>query len=207
MAKKFKCHGCNKSYLRIHEYFNKNKHRKDGLDYFCRNCSKKRSLKWANNNRDRMKKNRKIRIERKIKNGECITCPNKSLKYNKNYCLKCWFTHISMNHFNTRKCWSKIKNIAEKQKYKCTYTGVKLVPGFNMSLDHKYPKSRYLNKFFDMKNLQWVVYDVNMKKGHYTHEEFLNVCKLIYENLNLSKRRLNKNMSITNLSTRIKGVK
>lgn len=64
----------------------------------------------------------------------------------------------------------------------CPFTGVKLIPGKNLSLDHKKPISRYPELAFTPSNLQWVCRAYNMAKHNLTGSEFRKLCKQILQN-------------------------
>jgi len=82
---------------------------------------------------------------------------------------------LSRRHFGSSKYWKQLYNLAIDQDFICSYTGEQLIPSLNMSLDHKNPKIRK----FDIDNLHWTTYHVNIAKNKLTHEEFLQLCKLI----------------------------
>lgn len=61
----------------------------------------------------------------------------------------------------------------------CPYTGEKLYPGVNVSLDHKNPVSRFPKQAFIAKNLQWVSKRYNIAKNDLTDDEFAILCKKV----------------------------
>ena len=64
----------------------------------------------------------------------------------------------------------------------CPFTGVKLIPGKNLSLDHKKPLSRYPELAFTASNLQWTSRAYNSAKHNLTSAEFRKLCKRILQN-------------------------
>lgn len=77
-------------------------------------------------------------------------------------------------------------NVFISQNKKCPYTGI------DLSLDCKDVSSRTpLNSSLDRidsklgyikGNVQWVYKPINVFKGTFSHEEFINLCKLVYNN-------------------------
>lgn len=68
------------------------------------------------------------------------------------------------------------------QDYRCAYTGIKLIPALNASIDHKIPLSTDADQYHKIENLQWVCLDINTMKRNHSEEVFLKYIKLIYEN-------------------------
>lgn len=77
---------------------------------------------------------------------------------------------------------NELKVLLEKQDYKCAYTGIKLIPALNASIDHKIPLSVDSEQYQKIENLQWVCLDINTMKRNHSEEDFLRYIKLIYEN-------------------------
>lgn len=105
----------------------------------------------------------------------CPYCTKKSVAGR--YCLSHWFGNVSYNHFLTRTKADVLKALWEKQKGRCAYTGEKLVPGVNASLDHIEPTS--VGGSLEPGNLQWVTKTVNRVKTSLGHREFIRLCKKI----------------------------
>jgi 5-methylcytosine-specific restriction endonuclease McrA len=63
----------------------------------------------------------------------------------------------------------------------CPFTGVKLIPGKNIHLDHKIPRSRRPDLAYKLSNLQWVSDKYNKAKGTMTDKQFLKFCKTVLE--------------------------
>jgi hypothetical protein len=112
---------------------------------YCVGCSTKR-----------VDQNRK-RSKRAISNNVCGYCcqrPNEMPDEN-NFplCAECYFRRTSKNHFGTELCWEALKHKMEQQNYLCPYTGEKLILGYNASLEHRYPKSRFPDLKDDLDNI------------------------------------------------------
>ena len=134
----------------------------------CKKCDKIYTRKWQVENPE------KVKLQ-----GE---------KYNKIHRTKIKQRKRNCNLKNTYNITEQdYQKILIKQDYKCAYTNNKLIPRINMTLDHKIPISRdpELAKCID--NVHWVIYSVNVFKNYMTHNEFLQICKTIYENLELNK--------------------
>ncbi len=165
-----RCARC-KNFLPIEE-FNKNKSFKDGYSHYCRKCMNSyRRERWKDWKQDKI--HQRNQYKRRVSLDLCPQCAEKSLK-NIILCIDCWFKRVSYHTFSTSKKWKQIKKIAEKQNYTCVYTGKKLIPGTNMSIDHKIPK--FLNGSNKLKNLQWTLKKVNIAKNKLTHKDFIQMC-------------------------------
>lgn len=96
-------------------------------------------------------------------------------------CIECWYKDVARNNLKGVDQWQDLKKLLENQGFKCAYSGVILIPGDNASVDHKTPRSRGgLNV---IENLQWVSKKINSMKGDFTHSEFVELCKIIAQNV------------------------
>ena len=75
----------------------------------------------------------------------------------------------------------KLYDQLEKQKYKCFYTGVVLIPGENAGLDHLKPGSKNPDLTNDLNNVVWCDKRINNMKGNFSYEEFIEICKKILD--------------------------
>lgn len=89
-------------------------------------------------------------------------------------CMPCWFACAGQS---IRGNGTMLQQIFEEQQRCCAYSGELLIPGVNMSLDHKLPRSRGGTN--NTTNLQCVTRRVNLMKADMTHEEFLALCRAI----------------------------
>lgn len=158
--------------------FSKNKTKKDGLDNYCKKCASERTLNWISNNKEKHKNNQIKARRKRIKKGLCRHCLKKSLEHS-DLCLDHWYRKVSRNHFKIEKYWKELKDIAEKQSYKCVYTDEILIPGLNMGLDHKKSQKNNPELKDDIANLQWVTKKINVIKNELSHHEFIDLCNAI----------------------------
>jgi hypothetical protein len=66
--------------------------------------------------------------------------------------------------------------ILEKQDFKCPYTGLKLVPGENASLDHIKPVSKFPELACEISNVEWVHKKINWMKMDWDKQDFIDFC-------------------------------
>jgi len=86
------------------------------------------------------------------------------------------FDHITSEELHTL----SLKLVKRLQAHPiCPYTGIKLIPGVNIALDHKMPVSRQPELMFSIRNLQWVSKTYNRAKHDMTDQEFYDFCQLI----------------------------
>lgn len=110
------------------------------------------------------------KIYRKKRNvGECAQC-NQQATIGV-LCEKHWFCHISKAHFGHIKNAKLLKDLLEKQAYRCPITGRLLTPGVNTSIDHIVPRSKGGSN--DFNNLQWVDYNANVAKAELSLDELI----------------------------------
>lgn len=121
------------------------------------------------------KTNWKEHYANKKKQGLCAHCKEKATVGI--LCLKCWFRNVSSNHFGTRKFGDFLKELLEKQSNECFYSGEKLTPGINASLDHLDPLTR--DGSLSLDNVRWVSSKVNRMKTDMTDVEFITMCREI----------------------------
>jgi len=101
------------------------------------------------------------------------------MEHSASYCERHWLEGVSCHNLGTVIHWETLRNIAKQQEYKCAYSGKRLVPGLNMSLDHKQPIAGYPELANDVNNVQWVTWDVNRAKGTLSHDEFISLCTAV----------------------------
>ena len=71
--------------------------------------------------------------------------------------------------------WGKLR----AQRYACPYTGDRLIPGVNASLDHIKPVSLYPELARSIDNVEWVTLDVNLAKRTLDSEQFIALCRRV----------------------------
>lgn len=111
----------------------------------------------------------------------CIKCGKPSIEHSTQYCLFHWANVIG----NTCKRYDKVfaqqlLDKLEAQEYRCAISGVKLIPGYNASIDHIVPRSKG-GLLDDLDNLWWVTMDVNFAKRQMLTDEFVEFCKMIVD--------------------------
>ena len=98
-------------------------------------------------------------------------------------CNDCWFKRESQFNTGSKHMWQAIKQLLEKQEYKCAYSGRHLIPGVNASLDHIVPIAKGGSN--DITNLQWVDKQINTRmKFGLSHQEFMSLLHQIISYIN-----------------------
>lgn len=108
----------------------------------------------------------------------CTNCSRQRLETSSYLCEAHWFMKIAKSN-GIKNGGPAVKKIIEDQSYTCPYTGKKLVPGLNASIDHKNPRSRFPDSWNRIENIEWVDIYVNSAKREMTKEEFINFCRTI----------------------------
>jgi hypothetical protein len=179
---------------KINEYCRKRYHNMPGL-------KEKRRQQWHDNKEKNKAQLRKRYHDRKI-SGQCVNCLEMALP-NLTVCLKHYFYTVSNSHFSTSKYWQHLMQIAEQQKYICPYSGQQLIPGINMSLDHKLPKSRFPEKQNDLDNLQFCDLYVNNAKHIMTEKEFIIFIDRLYNYIHKNFHNVELTLPISEVIDRI----
>ena len=123
------------------------------------------SRNWTNRNREK---------------GLCYDCSEPPIPGSNCWCEKHWLMQAAWRAgVKGKESWVKIKEILERQNYKCPYTGRNLVIGKNASIDHIKPKSLFEDQMGNIENLEWVDIEVNRAKRTLSKDEFIALCKLI----------------------------
>ena len=181
-----KCEKCGKEHPATLEFFNPRYNGKRPslgpiyLSRKCRDCNKKYANEYSKKNNARVKINaRRSRDNHKLKKL-CRRCNGTPLE-NSQLCEKHWFMGMARNAGlqESIKDGALVKKVLEDQNYTCPYTGEKLVPGLNCSLDHKLPRSRYPELTNDISNLEWTTILVNRSKYTMTKEEYITFIQTI----------------------------
>jgi hypothetical protein len=160
-------------------HFHKNRASHDGVSGSCKPCSKERVRQWADKNRDHIRrKQSEWRGRRKVA-GLCGNCNEPSLGSGVRQCEKHWYGGVALGRLGDSRLGPHLRELAERQGFRCVYTGGSLVPGVNMSLDHIYPTSRFPHLAGEITNVQWVTKKMNTMKGARTHDEFVDLCRRI----------------------------
>ncbi len=118
--------------------------------------------------------------------GCCLGCGGPRSDGQKK-CETCVLKAVSSQVFGTFHRWQDLKDLFVRQGGKCSYTGVDLVISearrsdqrFVASLDHKIPRS--LGGADEIENLQWVSWLANRAKTNMTHEQFVELCRVVVQ--------------------------
>lgn len=94
------------------------------------------------------------------------------------FCLTHWFKNIGVSHgLGNKRGIALLRQLWNEQKGRCAVTGELLVPGITASIDHAIPKSK--GGLSNKENLRWVLLNINRAKWDMTHDEFVEVCRLV----------------------------
>jgi len=185
-----KCEKCSNEYPATVGFFNPRYNGRNPssdivyLSRKCRECNRIYLNQYNASRRDIIRKNAKrSRTKHKLKNL-CKRCNNKRLEHSQ-MCESHWFISIARNAGLRESIEDGllIKKILEKQNYICPYSGEKLVPGLNCSLDHVKPRSRYPELEKDPSNLEWTTILVNRSKYNMTKEEYYDFIKTVHNHI------------------------
>ncbi len=137
--------------------------------------------RWRQNNKERKNQYQRAWLVDRKEKRICAKCSNPVLKNHSSLCEIHWYKKVAERNTGSTKNWEFLKKLAEKQNYLCPYSGEKLIPGVNMSLDHKYPVSRFPDYEHNLENVQWVSIKINQIKRDLTHDEFIVLVKQIWD--------------------------
>ena len=130
----------------------------------CYNCNKRRT------------ENRKQKYKEWKEKGLCNQCGKETIK-GKNQCEKHYLMQVSLDRLGSRKYWKELKELIEKQNYKCALTGDIISFNDNIELDHILPTSRKGTN--ELSNVRWVTKQANRLKQNLTDIELKELCKKI----------------------------
>jgi hypothetical protein len=120
----------------------------------------------------------KARIKRRRRKQLCTSCGAARPPF-RSVCVRCWFGRIAATNLRCYGRRDELYELFKSQKGKCAYTGRRLIPGKNTSLDHKMPRSR--RGSHKAENLHFVHKKINTIKRDLSHEEFIGLCRQIAE--------------------------
>lgn len=123
----------------------------------------------------------KASAEKRKAEGVCYSCARPKLEHGLR-CERCFYAGIAMGANLSRKLWTELKAIAERQSFRCAYSGVTLIPGDNMSLDHSIPKTapNYPGDSV-LENVVWCTRRVNVAKNNMDLDEFFAMCNAVVQ--------------------------
>ena len=94
-------------------------------------------------------------------------------------CENCVMKQMAYCHLGSASRWQELDALLKRQKGRCAYTGVKILPGINASIDHIHPRSLYPERARDVKNMRFVDRRVNQAKNNMTLPQFVRMCKSV----------------------------
>jgi hypothetical protein len=126
---------------------------------------------------------RKSREKKLLKVNNTNTCMSCELPRvgSANYCLKHYINHKVKSSLKGYSA-TLIPDLIEKavvQDMKCILTGVPLIPGDNMSLDHIKPQVKYPELTNEISNLVWVDLAANRAKRETSMIDYIKQCEAI----------------------------
>lgn len=108
--------------------------------------------------------------------GICSHCSKPAMKKR---CKSCWTKDLLRKHGIDTNLWEVFWRKLEEQSFKCFYTGIKIIPEENASLDHVIPKVKGGTN--DLDNLVWCDRKINSFKNDNDYESLIKICQLILE--------------------------
>jgi hypothetical protein len=121
------------------------------------------------------------RLARKQAEGECAECRDPILAPTR-YCRRHWIGNFLRHCRIPQSRHGEFWDMLTAQDFRCYYTGVRLVPGVNASLDHRIPTSRGGSRT-DIDNCVWCDIKINAFKNDLTEAEFLERCRAVVARL------------------------
>ncbi len=125
--------------------------------------------------RDREKKRNKIANDM----GICCQCRKADQLQHASVCKTCYLKTKSRNNLGDSSHWQELLVLLELQGWLCPYTGDKLVLGFNDSVDHKFPRTKFPEQSTNILNLEWTTRGINQMKADRTKDEFVSIIRQI----------------------------
>ena len=171
------CNVCGECFVVSSDHFHHTRSTGDGFMNTCKTCRK--AHRKARYTRDKTKElaAQAVRYKDKKSKGLCVTCGKQALTGGV-FCEYHWMARVARLYLDGSFTKALLEK-AKKQKYRCPYTGEQLFPGINMSLDHKYPVSRFPERAKELSNVHWVSAAVNAAKSDLTEEEFFHLCEKV----------------------------
>ena len=147
-----------------------------GLCIECSNPTTGLRCNICNKRRAEYRKRKKIEWK---ENCLCNQCGKETIK-GKNQCEKHYLMQVAIDRLGTSKFWKDLKQLIEKQNYKCFLTGDDISFESDIDLDHIIPITRGgKNK---LSNVRWVTRQANRLKNNLTDDELKVLCLKIIQN-------------------------
>lgn len=122
--------------------------------------------------------------------GVCVKCGDVCLPDHSLFCEGCWWQNVGSKTFGHKSGVQILRRIWTRQDGLCAYTGEKLIPGKNASVDHITPV--FHAGATTEENLQWVTRQINLMKSSMPHKEFLAMCRKV---LDVAQQKQSNNFS------------
>jgi hypothetical protein len=117
------------------------------------------------------RKKLKAAYRTKLKEGKiCTSCCKCEVVGKSCLCEICTLKKTSRAHFKTTAHWEELGHKLVAQNCRCPYTGLRLHPGTNASLDHIVARSE--GGPDTLENVEWVHVWINLMKNRMGKEEF-----------------------------------
>jgi hypothetical protein len=163
--------------------FHKHKNCKGGCRNQCKLCIRQYNRNKVVSGESKLYQKKKSKQD--SINGQCASCSQKRLPTSK-LCMKHFVYHIinfwKIPKEEKEKLISALINKFEYSEGSCFYTGLKLIPGFNASIDHRIPQAKGGKHVIE--NLEWVHKCINFMKNDLSEKEFINRSANILVELN-----------------------
>jgi 5-methylcytosine-specific restriction endonuclease McrA len=122
--------------------------------------------------RDTARRSQKAIRERRRADGGCTRCGYPAEVGQ--LCRRDWFEMMGRNALGSRSHGAALARLWLAQGGRCAYTGRRLVPGVNASVDHVVPRARGGRD--ELANLVWCCAEVNRAKTDMTPQDFRALC-------------------------------
>lgn len=119
------------------------------------------------------------RRQRLGRTGVCNQCFKNKPRSDFKSCEDCTFKTLARDHLGSRRMWRQLREILERQGYRCAYTGVPIDLGAGASVDHVHAQSTHPEHRHSPENIRWVHREVNTAKNNLSLSDFLNMCKSV----------------------------
>lgn len=150
----------------------------------CQSCGQNKKAKHASNCTSCLKRdadNRCKLYKQRREDGLCQTCGEAATGRTLTGTLRCevcWYKQFASRHLNSYGQWKELQTLMNSQAGRCVYTG-EILSQHNASIDHIRPMTQG-GEVHTTDNLQFVTRKVNRMKTDMGHEEFIEMCGLIF---------------------------
>jgi hypothetical protein len=165
----------NKEKVNAYKKEDRARRKSEGICYTCPNPAAEGKVTCevcAIKNKASFEKTRQRRIEA----GECYQCGGiPTLGEGNGLCIDCWYKKKATDNLGSPSRWQELKDKLESQNFTCPYTGKKLIPGTNASVDHIFPSSTNPELEFEISNVEWVDTQFNRIKSDLNPDQFFHM--------------------------------